>query len=152
MLKILRIENKAYEVLIFSIFCCLIFLVSSCQESQVAPPITDSEPVNQICLDELMGIWKSSGDAILLRFNDNSTYQEASSRTQLDTVPYEHGIYALDGTKLTLTPADNSNECAGEIGTYSLAVLPSGEIRFTIIEDNCMVRSPIFLAPYEKIK
>ncbi len=139
-------------MLIFVIVYCLILLLSSCQESQVVQPITDSEPVNQVTLDELQGVWKASTDVYMLRFNEDGTYQRATSTAQLDTVPHGHGTYNLGGNKLTLTPADNSYECAGEVGVYSLAVLPSGEIRINIIEDNCRMRSKNLVTPYKRFQ
>jgi hypothetical protein len=140
------------KILIISIFCCLMFFVTSCQGSELPEPITESEPVNLITSEELVGIWKSKNTTFHIRFKDDGTYQIAPSKTQINTVPYEHGTYELDGNKLTFTPADNSFECVGEIAIYSYVVLPSGEIRYDEIEDTCPKRAQIFTFPHERIE
>jgi hypothetical protein len=128
-------------------------IVTCCQGSEVTEPITDSEPVKQVTSGLLVGIWKSSSSGFLIGFNADGTYQHAASKTQLDTVPFERGTYEVDGNKLTFIPADTSFGCAGEIGIYSIVVLPSGEIRFNRVEDSCNDRDATFFTfPYGRVE
>lgn len=87
----------------------------------------------------LIGTWRM-GD-MLVRFDDNGTYQAAGATTDFDTDAAQRGTWSVTSGVLTVTPAD-ATVCGGAAGSYSVNMNEAGDsVRFTNENDTCTDRT-----------
>ena len=106
-----------------------LFLIAGCAAS--GPKLASSA-------EDIAGTWHSTIASVELRLNADGT-----SRVQFGDGSANTGEFRFEGTRLYLKPLGGSNECVemgAETGIYEVELLESGNLKFTVIEDDCLSR------------
>jgi hypothetical protein len=117
----------------------LVLLLTSCGDAP--PPIeanAPAEPLDSFTEDDLLGIWVSTQEDVVLRFTEDGRYCLAKFRDELDTFPGDCGSFEVVDMVLTFT--SDQGYCKGEIGIFSLAVNPIGQLQMKATSDDCYER------------
>ena len=105
-----------------------VFLLAGCAAS--GPKLANSA-------EDIAGTWHSTTDSGEVQFNEDGTLRhQAGSATPPDAE------FRFDGTRLflTATPGSNCTLIGAEIGIYEVELLENGNLKFTVIEDECLTR------------
>jgi hypothetical protein len=114
---------------------------------------TAEEDLMGITEEDLIGVWKrQEGEAFYFQFNEDGTFQVASSEAFLKGSTFDMGEFELEGALLTLTTSDESSDCAGMVGSYQMELTEEADLKFTLVEDECVLRGPdAQLSPWEQV-
>ena len=81
--------------------------------------------------------WKSYGGK-LHAFHSNGTYSVGYTvPDDVADATTEWGTWSLDGDSLTMTPDTESPYCAEIPGTYTIAIVDSGDLTVVVVDDGC---------------
>jgi len=85
--------------------------------------------------EDIIGTWKTTIGATEIQFNGDSKY--------VVTTPafVARGEYRFEGTRLLLKALDQCDIIVvGALGTYEVQLLENGNLKFTLIEEECPTR------------
>ncbi len=104
---------------------------------------TTGEDLTGITEEDLIGVWKRQrGEPFYFQFNEDGTFRVASSEAFLKGSTFDMGEFQLEGALLTLTTSAESSDCAGQMGSYQMELTVEGALKFTLVEDECVLRGP----------
>jgi len=105
-----------------------LFLLAGCAAS--GPKLASSA-------EDIAGVWQSTISSAVIQHNEDGTVHELSAEGD---VPI--GTFRFEGTRLFLTDRPNT-DCSVlgfETGIYEVELLENGNLKFIVIEDECLVR------------
>jgi hypothetical protein len=107
------------------------------------PTPVPARPTPGITVEDLSGLWRGidPSSKYLLQFNPDGTYRRAHAVPYLDTSPYEIGEYRLEGVLLTFIASNQSQECAGQRGSYQVQLTEPDQFQAAPQDDPCQVRA-----------
>jgi hypothetical protein len=101
-----------------------------------------SQPASGTALENLTGVWKEEGDPVFLQLKEDGAYAFAEvGPAFLEKAPFDAGQFRLDGTVLTFISNDETVYCAGQTGSYQVALTEQGQLQFELEEDACPERA-----------
>jgi hypothetical protein len=106
-----------------------------------APPLAES-------IEDILGYWQiGSGDvAVFFQFDESGDFRSAQRLvSNLQESPQQTGQFSLEGGILTISTSDESPYCAAQEGTYEVHLLEQGQISFSMIEDQCLIRNDYWM-------
>jgi hypothetical protein len=92
--------------------------------------------------ESIVGTWFGVGSGEYFQFNEDGTYTGLDNREAVATNPDVEGEYKFDGTRIVMTSIVHP-VCPGTTGTYEVELLENGNLRFTVVEDECQVRTDV---------
>ena len=103
---------------------------------------TVSGPKLASSVEDIEGTWEGAeGIAAAYQFNEDGTWSEALSVDRLDD-PYSEGEFWFEEMNFHImyTSGFEVLRCGEPVGTYEIEIKESGNLSFTVIEDECQVR------------
>jgi hypothetical protein len=101
---------------------------------------TGLQPASSSAADDLAGVWYYAGVETYLQLNEDGRFSFAETQQELEAAPFDAGQFRLEGISLTFITNDDSELCAGQIGTYEVELIEAGQLRFELQEDPCLLR------------
>ena len=120
--------------LVASSIAIALFLLAGCAAS--GPRLANSA-------EDIVGTWKSSTSSTEVQFNEDGT-----TRYQFPSGAIGNAEFRFEGTRFFEKHIDSSSGCLGlgaETGIYEIELLENGNLKFTVIEDECPVRVNTFV-------
>ena len=114
---------------IASVIAIALLLLAGCAAS--GPKLLDSA-------EDIVGTWQSNVTSVALHFTEEGTWGHEFPGDHAHT----GSEFRFEGTRLIF----NSNPAGGcflqghETGIYEVELLENGNLKFTVIEDDCLVR------------
>ena len=116
--------------LVTSSIAIALFLLAGCAAS--GPKLASSA-------EDIVGTWQSTTDSVPgLQFNEDGT--AFGDPASVSPTP---GEFRFEGTRLFLVniaPGDDCVLLGAETGIYEVELLENGNLKFTLIEDDCLFR------------
>jgi len=104
-----------------------VFLLAGCAAS--GPKLLDSA-------EDIAGTWQSTVTNLRFHFDEDGTYVRElvgdHSHTGLE--------FRFEGTRLIWNDVENCTSLGYETGIYEVELLENGNLKFTVIEDECLFR------------
>jgi hypothetical protein len=161
---------------VIGVTTCIVCLVVGCVAPAATPdpptpppPTATSAPVPptptpvpspatpSITVEDLSGIWQGMGHAVgarsagYVQLDPDGTFRWATAQPWLDTSPLEIGEFRIEGTVLTFIGSNQSQECAGQSGSYQVELTEPGQLQLALQDDPCQVRANHTPGPWERI-
>ena len=92
-------------------------------------------PVTEI--DEIVGTWKSEPLGMAIEILPDGSVPFAVTAGMIERGSYEY-MFSFDGGQLTVS---GSPGCGDASGSYEVQLLPSGNLDFAVVEDECLIRA-----------
>jgi len=115
--------------LVASLIAIALVLLAGCAES--GPKLASSA-------EDIVGTWQSTTDSRMVQFNEDGTL--IGGPANVNPTPAE---FRFEGTRLFLlgiAPRDSCILEGAETGIYEVELLENGNLKFTVIEDECAIR------------
>jgi len=109
-----------------------LFLVAGCAAS--GPKLASSA-------EDIVGTWQTPASSGRIQFNEDGTIIDAS------TEPSFTAEFRFEGTRFFVTLTNPGDSCilrGVETGIYEIELLENGNLKFTVIEDECATRVTYF--------
>ncbi len=120
--------------LVASSIAIALFLLAGCAAS--GPKLANSA-------EDIAGTWQSTTSSVEIQFNEDGT-----SRLKTDDGSILNGEFRFEGTRFFDIVSAQGSACVvlgAETGIYEVELLENGNLKFTVIEDECPVRVNIFV-------
>jgi hypothetical protein len=106
---------------------------------------TSAETVTEI--DEIVGTWKSNPPALAIRIMPDGTVQAGVTVGKIEEnaaneITTWDSIFSFEAGQLNIA---NFVDCHDSVGSYDVQLLPNGNMQFTIVEDDCIIRVSAFM-------
>lgn len=106
---------------------------------------TSPETVTEI--DEIVGTWKSIPPALAIRIMPDGTVQAGVTVGKIEEnaaneIATWESIFSFEAGQLNI---GNFVDCHDSIGSYDVQLLPNGNMQFTVVEDDCIIRVSAFM-------
>lgn len=107
------------------------------------PTPVSSTPTPSITVENLSGIWHGLGSINYgyIQFNPDGTYHVATALPFLEKSPVEIGEFRFEGTLLTFVASNQSQNCAGQSGSYQIQLTEPDQLQIALQDDPCQVRA-----------
>ncbi len=106
-----------------------LFLLAGCATS--GPRLASSA-------EDIAGTWHSTVSSVEVQFNEDGTgHARVGSGSSFD------GEFRFEGTRIIWKTLDQGNDCVrigAETGIYEVELLENGNLKYIVIEDECLVR------------
>ncbi len=115
--------------LVTSSIAIALFLLVGCAAS--GPRLANSAA-------DIVGTWKSTTSSVVFQFNEDGTSRMKTAQGTDITSEFR-----FEGTRFFEKHINPSSGCLGlgaETGIYEIELLENGNLKFTVIEDECPVR------------
>ena len=115
--------------LVTSSIAIALFLLAGCAAS--GPKLASSA-------EDIVGTWKSNTSSVEIQFNEDGT-----TRYQFRDGHILNAEFRFEGTRFFDIVSNRVNACVVlgvETGIYEIELLENGNLKFTVIEDECPVR------------
>jgi len=115
--------------LVTSSIAIALFLLAGCAAS--GPKLASSA-------EDIAGTWHSTTDSGVLQFNEDGT--ALGDPAAVNPNPAE---FRFEGTRYFVTNTGQGNACTqlgADTGIYEVELLENGNLKFTVIEDECAIR------------
>jgi len=106
-----------------------LFLLAGCAAS--GPKLASSP-------EDIVGTWQSTTSSLEIQFNEDGTARVQSGDGSANTAEFR-----FEGTRFFAIDSGQGNQCVqlgAETGIYEVELLENGNLKFTVIEDECPVR------------
>ena len=120
--------------LVASSIAIALFLLAGCAAS--GPKLASSA-------EDIVGTWQSTTSSAELQFNEDGT-----SRLQFEGGSIRNAEFRFEGTRFFDIDSTQGSACVvlgAETGIYEVELLENGNLKFTVIEDECPVRLNLFV-------
>ncbi len=151
--------SKAKLLVVLPVIASLVF--SGCAVSPAAPtplpptptPIPPT-PTPSITVDDLIGIWRTSGrtESAHYQFNEDGTYRRAGAVQWLETAPLEVGQFQLEGTVISFLTTSRNGNCPGQGGSYQIELTEPDLFQLVLQEDECQNRAIYAPGDWERVE
>ena len=116
----------------FFFFAIVIFLLSGCGSSA---------PVPISHLSEIVGTWKTDPPGTAIRILPDGTILGGFTVDTIGESSHgEHKIFFEEGLMILSGPSN----CREIMGSYEVQMLPSGNLKFSLVEDECIFRRSVY--------
>ena len=114
--------------LVASPIAIALFLLAGCAAS--GPKLVNSA-------EDITGAWHSTISSAEIQFNEDGTVRRRTAEQTPDDAEFR-----FEGTRLILTeiPGRGCSLIEAQIGIYEVELLENGNLKFTVIEDECLAR------------
>lgn len=116
-----------------------VFLISGCGSS---------EPVPITALSEIVGTWKGASQVMAMRILPDGLVLNELTLARIDECDCEEFNFAFEGGQLIVS--GHEFWCGEEDGLYEVQLLPSGNLTFILVNDECSDRIGHLLARGEE--
>lgn len=98
-------------------------------------------------IDEIVGTWKSVPPALTIRVKPDGIVQSGVSITRIEENAASgnktwESIFSFEAGHLNIA---NFIDCHDSVGLYDVQLLPNGNMQFTVVDDDCIIRVSAFM-------
>lgn len=106
------------------------------------------DPVPITAVSEITGNWKGTGQIMAMKIFPDGSVLQATLMAKIDSGEFEELGFIFEGNQITVTGLESY--CEAEVGLYQAQLLPSGNLVFIVVNDDCEHRGHHLLALGDK--
>ena len=136
-----------------------LLLLTGCATLAPSPTATPAptetpEPRMATGSEDIVGIWFNLVVPLYSQFNPDGTSQQAFTLDNLQDQPDVIAEFSFEGTQLLIRELEYSSvfQCENPVGIYEVQLLENGNLRFTIMEDDCPLRRDGLRGVHEPVR